>query len=221
MKMTQNKPISPYLQSVATRLVQMGLGEVVYAPDGHIFFSPCVAIKEIWGALDVKKEGALAGERVVIRRVRKRAKNSKYAGMPMFQLYSLPIVQKDFATMPENERKNIELNIQAMRMAHAVENDPERAPYYHELHEAHKKNPEGYKQLYPTFFGFLEATFRMQLEAQEAEKTAEDMPASDADATDIEHTTRIRLCVPAVVKRSVRIPRKQIFRPFVRLPMVA
>ena len=216
MKTTQNKPISPYLQSVATRLVQLGLGEVVYAPDGHIFFSPCVAIKEIWGALDVKKEGALAGERVVIRRVRKRAKNSKYAGMPMFQLYSLPIVKKDASTMTESERRNMELNIRAMRMAHAVENDPERAPYYHELHEAHKKNPEGYKQLYPTFFGFLEATFRMQLAAQEAEKE----PVMSTELTEPTEN-HIRLCVPRIQRLPLRSIERRAFRPFVRLPMVA
>ena len=45
-------------------------------------------------------------------------------------------------------------------LANAAERDPEKAVYYHELHEAHKRNPEGYKKLYPNFFGFLVATFQ-------------------------------------------------------------
>jgi len=45
-------------------------------------------------------------------------------------------------------------------LANAAERDPEKAAYYHELHEAHKLNPEGYKKLYPNFFGFLVATFQ-------------------------------------------------------------
>ncbi|MBQ7530427.1 MAG: hypothetical protein IJT12_01800, partial [Paludibacteraceae bacterium] len=36
-----------------------------------------------------------------------------------------------------------------------------------ERHEAHKRNPEGYAKLYPNLFGFLVATFRKELEAQE------------------------------------------------------
>ena len=210
MKKTQNKPISPYLQSVATRLVQLGLGEVVYAPDGHIFFSPCVAIKEIWGALDVKKEGALAGERVVIRRVRKRAKNSKYAGMPMFQLYSLPIVKKDASTMTENERLNIEIHAKAQHMAHVVEHDPVRTAYYHKLHEAHLLNPKGYKKRYEDFFGFLVALFHKRLAAQHAKRKQ----------------AGISLCVPRPIRLSVsnrpaHSANTHIFRAFVRLPMVA
>lgn len=168
----QVKEIHPFLQKIIDRLVKTGAGDVVVAEDGHVFFQPSVHIKHLWGAADVKKEGRDAGVHVIIRNVKKRGKRCKYADMPWFQIYVLPIVQKNAQTMTDKERRNMELNKQAMRMAHAVERDPVKAAYYHELHEAHKLNPVGYKKLYPNFFGFVYATIRMELEAQEAEKAA-------------------------------------------------
>ena len=69
----------------------------------------------------------------------------------------------------------------------------------------------------------------MQLKAQEMRDADAPLeaahtghqPASDAGATDKEKVTGIRLCVPATVRRSAHLTRKQIFRPFIRLPMVA
>lgn len=83
--------IHPLLQKIIDRIVQSGVGEVIATDDGHLFVQTCNAIKAIHGALDLKKEGDAAGVRVVVRKVKKRAKNSKYAGMPMLQLYVLPI----------------------------------------------------------------------------------------------------------------------------------
>ena len=215
MTNNQNKEIHPLLQKIIDRLAQTGAGEVVVAEDGHIFFQPCVAIKHLWGAADMKREGKEAGVHVIIRRVNKRGKRCKYAGLPWFQIYVLPIVEKSAKTMTDKERRNMELNAQALRMAHAVERDPEQAAYYHELHEAHKLNPIGYKKLYPNFFGFLVATFRMQLEAMEAEKAA----ATDTDA--INEVKGIRLCVPTARPMPRRTIHRHAFRPFIRLPMVA
>ena len=153
----------PLLQKMISCIKDLGVGEVVVTPDGHLFFQPCVGIEYLRGAIDEKKEGEKYGVRVILRQVRKRAKNSKYAGLPWFQIYMLPIVKKNAKTMTDAERRNMEQYAQALKMAHAVERDPEQAAKYHELHEAHKKNPEGYKKLYPNFFGFLVATFRMEL----------------------------------------------------------
>lgn len=220
MKQKEPKPIHPFLQKLLPLL--KSAGEVVIAPDGHIFLNPNASIKTLWGAMDMKKEGQAAGVRVVVRKVHKRALKSKYAGMPWLQVYVLPIVKKNAQTMTDAERRNMEINRQALLMAHAVERDPEKAAYYHELHEAHKLNPEGYKKLYPNFFGFLVATFRMELEAQAAEQTAEEAPASTEGTTN----KGIRLCVPmSVVHSNGHATVHRItgckFRPFIRLPMVA
>lgn len=221
MKIAENNSLHPLLQKIIDWLLQNGVGDVYITPDGHLFLQPSKAIKALWGALDVKKEGAAAGVRVVVRRAKKRTKRSKYTGLPMIQLYVLPIVKKEAQTMTDAEGRNMELNRQALVMAHAVEKAPEQLALYHELHEAHKLNPVGYKKLYKNFFGFLVATFRMQLAAQEAERTAQEMLASAAGTTSKETTTCIRLCMP----RTQRLPRyrtdRRTFRPFIRLPMVA
>jgi len=41
----------------------------------------------------------------------------------------LPIVQKNAQTMTDAERRNMEINAQTLRMAHAVERDPQQAAY--------------------------------------------------------------------------------------------
>ena len=232
MKEKSEKPIIPLLQEIMRRIVQTGIGEVIVTPDGHMFLQTCKAINVIYGALDLKKEGKAAGYRIVVRRARKRAKDSKYAKLPMLQIYALPAVEKDASTMSDAERRNIEMNTQAVRMAHAVEKDPEQVAIWRERHEAHKRNQEGYKKLYPNFFGFLVATFRMQLKAQEMRDADAPLeaahtghqPALDASTIDKEKVTGIRLCVPKIR----RIPQRKcegnsigVFRPFVRLPMVA
>ena len=202
------------MQKIIDRLVQTGAGEVVVAEDGHVFFQPSVYINHLWGAADMKREGKEAGVHVIIRKVPKRGKRCKYAGLPEFQIYVLPIVKKNAQTMTDKERRNMELNTQALRMAHAVERDPVQSAYYHELHEAHKLNPVGYKKLYPNFFGFLVATFRMQLESQEVSK-------SEKDKTVKIRESGIRLCVPVNNARPLPKIHKRSFRPFIRLPMVA
>lgn len=176
--------LSPLMQETIQGIISSGLGEVVFAPDGHIFVEPCVSINVLYGVLNEWKDGIAAGEHIVMRRVRKRAKNSKYADMPLFQLYALPILKKNAKTMTDAERRNMEMNTQALRMAHAVERNPEQLAAYKELHEAHKRNPQGYKKLYPNLFGFLVATFRMQLEAEQAKTESEKTPALNEAVTE-------------------------------------
>lgn len=172
MKPNQPKDLHPLLQEIIRRLVTSGAGDVLITDDGHLFLRPCACFKAFWGAMDMKKEGKQHGVRIVVRKVSKRAKNSRYANMPLLQMYVLPIVRKNAATMTDAERRNIEMNTRALKMAHAVERDPEQSAYYHTLHEAHRLNPAGYSKCYNNFFGFLVATFRMQLEAAEAAKTS-------------------------------------------------
>lgn len=238
------------MQIVIDRLVSTGAGEVLIAPDGHVFVRSCLTINSLWGTMDMKKEGEKYGERIVVRKVKKRAKRSKYAGMPWLQLYSLPIVKKNVSTMTDAERRNMEMNTQALRMAHAVERNPEQLATYTRLHEAHKRNPQGYKKLYPNLFGFLVATFRMQLAAQEAAQAAESTTQTTRQAAAVEpvhyangtpsramHSVTadtlvvapesdsgITLCMTRAI-HSVRLPQSMqsrcSFRPFTRLPMVA
>lgn len=221
MKKDQVKEIHPLMQKIIDRLVQTGAGEVVITEDGHVFFQPSIYIKHLWGAADMKREGKAAGVRVIIRKVRKRGKRCKYAGLPSYQIYVLPIVEKNAKTMTDNERLNMELNAQALRMAHAVMRNPEQAAYYHELHEAHKLNPVGYKKFYPNFFGFLVATFRMQLAAQEAEKATTKAAETNTSATSRVSMNGIILCEPKAQSLPQCAMRRRVFRAYIRLPMVA
>ena len=218
--MNQSKKVQQFLQVIIDRIVNSGAGEVYVTQDGHLFVKPCMCFNALWGAMDMKKEGDAAGVRIVVRKVRKRAKNSKYADMPWLQLYVLPIVKKDAATMTDAERRNMDLNTQALKMAHAIERDPEQAAKYHELHEAHKRNPEGYKKLYPNFFGFLVATFRMQLESVDIPEKSEVQDAPEKQEIP-ECVQGIRLCVPRTQRLPLHRINRRTFRPFVRLPMAA
>ena len=231
--------LSPLMQSIIRDIIATGAGDVVIASDGHIFVEPGACIDVLYGVLNERKEGIAAGEHIVMRRVRKRAKNSKYAGMPWYQLYALPIVKKNAETMTDAERSNIEMNTEALRMAHAVERDPEQRAAYTELHEAHKRNPEGYKKVYPNLFGFLVATFRMQLEAEQAQKTAEEEAvkdvgeraganlAADTELPDASEKSRGNMPCAVVTRgrlRLLRQPHTQFRRmplPFIRLPIAA
>lgn len=203
----QVKSIHPLLMIILNRL--KGAGEVVAAADGHLFFQPAACIKCLSGAMDMKKEGQAAGVRIIVRKVRKRANDSKYKGMPWYQIYVLPIVKKNVKTMTAAERKNIELNTQALRMAHAVMRDPKKVAYYTELHEAHKCNPQGYKKLYPNLFGFLVATFRMELENQEIPENPERYE-NVVSLENAESTAGIRQRTPRQVHgiRKVIIPQR-------------
>ena len=218
--MNQSKKVQQFLQVIIDRIVNSGAGDVYVTQDGHLFVKPCMCFNALWGAMDMKKEGAAAGVRIVVRKVRKRAKNSKYADMPWLQLYVLPIVKKEAVTMTDAERRNMEMNRQALKMAHAIERDPEQAAKYHELHEAHKRNPEGYKKLYPNFFGFLVATFRMQLESVDIPANSEVQDAPENPEMP-ECVQGIRLCVPRTQRLPLHRINRRTFRPFVRLPMAA
>lgn len=231
--------LSPLMQSIIRDIIETGAGDVVIASDGHIFVEPGACIDVLYGVLNERKEGIAAGEHIVMRRVRKRAKNSKYAGMPWYQLYALPIVKKNAETMTDAERSNIEMNTQALRMAHAVERDPEQRAAYAELHEAHKRNPEGYKKVYPNLFGFLVATFRMQLEAEQAQKTAEEEGvkdvaelaeanlAADAELPDASEKSRGNMPCAVVTTGRLCLLRqghtqcRRMILPFIRLPIAA
>ena len=218
--MNQSKKVQQFLQVIIDRIVNSGAGDVYVTQDGHLFVKPCMCFNALWGAMDMKKEGDAAGVRIVVRKVRKRAKNSKYADMPWLQLYVLPIVKKEAATMTNAERRNMDLNRQALKMAHAIERDPEQAAKYHELHEAHKRNPEGYKKLYPNFFGFLVATFRKELESVDIPEKSEVQDAPENPEIP-ECVQGIRLCVPRAQRLPLHRINRRTFRPFVRLPMTA
>ena len=218
--MNQSEKVQQFLQVIIDRIVNSGAGEVYVTPDGHLFVKPCMCFNALWGAMDMKKEGDAAGVRIVVRKVRKRAKNSKYADMPWLQLYVLPIVKKEASTMTDAERRNMDLNTQALKMAHAIERDPEQAAKYHELHEAHKRNPEGYKKLYPNFFGFLVATFRKELESVDVPANSEVQDAPEKPEMP-ECVQGIRLCVPRTQRLPLHRINRRTFRPFVRLPMAA
>ena len=111
-------------------------------------------------------------------------------------------------------------SIEPDRMAHAIERDPEQAAAYRELHEAHKRNPEGYKKLYPNFFGFLVATFRKELESVDIPEKSEVQDAPEKQEIP-ECVQGIRLCVPRTQRLPLHRINRRTFRPFVRLPMTA
>lgn len=191
----------PLLLELAHRLEVLGVGTVMQTPDGHLFFSPRKGIDELRGAVDLKKEGAEAGVRIVIRKVNKRSKYCKYANMPWFQFYALPIPVKNAATMTDAERLNSELYRQALRMAHAVMRDPVQCAIWQEKHAAHRADHRGYSKLYPNFFGFLVATFRMQLAAQlSAQPAAEERPVDEASGN-----AAINLATPSITPASPSI----------------
>ena len=217
MEINQTNSMHPLLQNMINGIRELGVGEVVVTADGHLFFQPCVGIEYLRGAIDEKKEGEDYGVRVILRQVRKRSKNSKYAGLPWFQIYMLPIVKKEAATMTDAERRNMEQYAQALKMAHAVERDPELAVKYHKLHEAHKLNPVGYKKLYPNFFGFLVATFRMELAKAENPEIPES-PERLENPESLDNPESLEATVAELPQRRMH---RRAFRPFIRLPMAA
>ena len=198
----------PLLIKLVHRLESLGVGTVVQSPDGRLFFSPRNGIEEIRGAVDLKKEGAAAGVRIVIRKVSKRAKNSKYADMPMFQLYTLTVPEKNADAKPEGERLNDDIYLQASNMARAVMIDPEQRAVWEEKHRQHIDNPRGYSKLYPNLFGFLVATFRMQLAAQQASQ-----PAAQSEPVPQPAATPQECPVCATSNRASRTPAPQPASP--------
>ena len=145
------------MQETIQGIISSGLGEVVFAPDGHIFVEPCVSINVLYGVLNERKDGIAAGEHIVMRRVRKRAQNSKYADMPLFQLYALPILKKNVRTMTD-------------------------------------------------LFGFLVATFRMQLEAEQAKTESEKTPALNEAVAENR--------VPIIESHKPKTPNHVTYNPF-------
>lgn len=183
----------PLLIKVVHRLESLGVGVVVQAPDGHLFFSPRNGIEEIHGAVDLKKEGDEAGVRIVIRKVSKRSKNCKYADMPMFQIYTLTVPKRGEGEKSDDELQNDALYLQASSMAREVMNDPEQKHFWEKKHREHRNNPKGYSKLYPNLPGFLVATFRMQLAAQlEAQQAARQMP----EPANVQPSSAVQLNAP-------------------------
>ena len=219
----QHNTYHPLLLEIIYRLESTGAGYAVESPDGHLFFQPCVGINDLGGALDLKKEGEAAGVRIIVRKARKRSKHSPYAKMPLYQLYTLPIIEKNADTMTDAERRNSDIYRQALRLAHAVERDPEQRAIWLVKHEAHRANPRGYSKLYPNFFGFLVATFRMQLAAQYAAESALVEPPAAVDPAPVEPreavepaftlsiapalNAGITLCVPTAARIATPRPR--------------
>lgn len=188
----------PLLLELVHRLESTGVGVVVQSADGHLFVQLSEGIDELRGAIDMKKEGAEAGVRIVLRKARKRGNRCAYTEMPMYQLYVLPIAQKNAQTITAEERRNMELNTQALRLAHAVERDQEQVVVWHERHEAHKRNPKGYDKVYKNFFGFVYVTIRMELvAAQKAEEEA-DVLTADAAKKEVAAPTKAAVEVRGV-----------------------
>ena len=170
LHLLSSEPLHPLLQKVITRIVKTGVGIVYITPDHHIFVKLSIAISELRDSLDPQKEGKAAGLRVVIRQAPKRGKYSLYTDLPGYQLYTLPIVQKNASTMSDAERLNIERNTLVLKRVHAIKRDPVQLAHYRRLHRLHLLNPTagGYKQRYPGFHGFLVATLHLELATQAA-----------------------------------------------------
>ncbi len=215
LPLLSSEPLHPLLLKIITRIVKSGVGIVHITPDHHIFVNLCVAINELRGALDLQKEGKDAGLRVVIRRAPKRGKYSLYTNLPGYQLYTLPIVQKNAATMSDAERLNIERNTLVLKRVHAIKRDPEQLAHYRRLHRLHLLNPTagGYKQRYPGFHGFLVATLHLELAASSALAIGSTLAVKSAS---YECSVRV---ISMSASHSLRLASR--FRPLIRLPIAA
>ena len=216
LPLLSSEPLHPLLLKIITRIVKSGVGIVHITPDHHIFVKLCVAINELRGALDLQKEGKDAGLRVVIRRAPKRGKYSLYTNLPGYQLYTLPIVQKNAATMSDAERLNIERNTLVLKRVHAIKRDPEQLAHYRRLHRLHLLNPTagGYKQRYPGFHGFLVATLHLELAATESPQ----LTCSGVRLVQPSHECSVRV-ISMSASHSLRLASRS--RPLIRLPIAA
>lgn len=215
LPLLSSEPLHPLLLKIITRIVKSGVGIVHITPDHHIFVKLCVAINELRGALDLQKEGKDAGLRVVIRRAPERGKYSLYTNLPGYQLYTLPIVQKNAATMSDAERLNIERNTLVLKRVHAIKRDPEQLAHYRRLHRLHLLNPTagGYKQRYPGFHGFLVATLHLELAASSALAIGSALAVKSA-------SHECSVCVISMsASHSLRLASRS--RPLIRLPIAA
>ena len=215
LPLLSSEPLHPLLLKIITRIVKSGVGIVHITPDHHIFVKLCVAINELRGALDLQKEGKDAGLRVVIRRAPKRGKYSLYTNLPGYQLYTLPIVQKNAATMSDAERLNIERNTLVLKRVHAIKRDPVQLAHYRRLHRLHLLNPTagGYKQRYPGFHGFLVATLHLELAASSALAIGSALAVKSAS-----HECSVRV-ISMSASHSLRLASRS--RPLIRLPIAA
>ena len=193
----------PLLQKVIMRIVKSGLGNVIMTEDGHLFVETCEAIETIRGALDMKKEGKKYGVRVVVRQAKKRSKRSKYAGLPMIQLYVLPIVEKTAATMTDAEKQNIELNKLTLTKLHAAERDAKKMAYYQQLY-AEQDSAEGGEK-YTTFYRFLYAMCRKQVEKELAAKAAEQKGTMNV----AEERDFVCRCIPLYGAQGIELAKKK------------
>lgn len=152
---------------------------------------------------------------VVIRRAPKRGKYSQYTNLPGYQLYTLPIVQKNAATMSDAERLNIERNTLVLKRVHAIKRDPEQLAHYRRLHRLHLLNPTagGYKQRYSGFHGFLVATLHLELAASSALAIGSALAVKSAS-----HECSVRV-ISMSASHSLRLASRS--RPLIRLPIAA
>ena len=223
LHLLSSEPLHPLLLKVITRIVKSGAGIVYITPDHHVFVKLSIAISELRGALDPQREGKASGLRVVIRQAPKRGKYSLYPDLPNYQLYTLPIVQKNAATMSDTERLNIERNTLVLKRVHAIKRDPIQLAYYRRLHRLHLLNPTagGYKQPYPGFHGFLVATLHLELAASSALAASSCTSRSSLSAespVNILHSARIFASAHPLHLASCSRSRS---RPFIRLPLAA
>ena len=165
LHLISSEPFEPLFVKVITRLVRKGVGVVHITPDHHVFIQLSAGITELRGSLNSRQEGKEAGFNVIIRRAPKRGKYSLYTDLPEYQLYTLPIVKKEAATMSDSERLNIERNTLVLKRLHAIEHNPIRLAHYRRLHRAHLLNPTagGYKKRCTTFRCFLIAILHLEL----------------------------------------------------------
>ena len=214
LPLLSSEPLHPLLLKVITRIVKLGVGIVHITPDHHVFVKLNVGITELRGALDMQKEGKEAGLRVVLRRAPKRGKYSLYTGLPDYQLYTLPIVRKNAATMSDAERLNIERNTLVLKRVHAIKRNPVQLAHYRRLHRLHMLNPTagGYSRPYRNFHGFLVATLHLELAAT---------GASQASCSGVRPTSSGNECSVRAISMSATIRLTSRSRPFIRLPIAA
>lgn len=219
-----SEPLHPLLLKVITRIVKLGAGIVHITPDHHVFVKLSTGISELRGALDMQKEGKEAGLRVVVRRAPKRGKYSLYTDLPDYQLYTLPIVQKNASTMSDAERLNIERNTLVLKRVHAIKRDPVQLAHYRRLHRLHLLNPTagGYSRLYRNFHGFLVATLHLTLAITPSVSPAFNAGIALAKRANIVHSARIIASAHPLrltLRRTPRLASRS--RPHIRLPIAA
>lgn len=243
LHLLSSEPLPPLFVEVITRLIRLGVGVVYITPDHHVFIRLCPGCEQLRGALNTQKEGKEAGFNVIARRAPKRGKYSLYADLPDCQLYTLPIVKKEAATMSDAVRLNIERNTLVLKRLHTIERNPVRLAHYRRLYRAHRLNPTagGYKKLCTTFRCFLIATLQLELTQARIVPTISAVQSASTPALVAAPLCNISSIAPAwdpgisparrahilhfgairIAAHSLRLASRTRSRPLIRLPITA